>query len=534
MSSKDVVDILERISLEKNIPLDSLYDALESALITASKKMLDPEIDVTEAEIDRETGDFRVYATKTVVEEVTNPNLELALSEVQEEIPDVEPGEELTVDITPTDFGRIAAQSAKQVITQRIREAEREMVYDKYKNRVGELVIGTVQRHEKGNVIVDLGGAEACLPRCNMAFGERFRYGERIKAIISEVRDVRKQQGKEPAPTGHHDRRDRDQVPKDALVILSRRSPQLVIKLFEQEVAEMREGTVSIRLIAREPGKRSKIAVLSSDNNVDPVGACVGMKGSRVQMVVQELRGERIDIVEYSDDKRRFVANSLKPAEIESVELSEDGRRALLVVKDEELSLAIGKGGLNAMLASRLTGTEIDIISVSQLAEREAEAKKELLELPSVHDAEAEILMGKGLLSAIDIVEYGLEELKALEGMSEDTAEKIYREALREIGELEPEPEGLDEPEEFQEPGEPEEPEEPEESEEPEEKGEKGETEIESNDDLAEEEIEDTRQEDEMEQMDETEDENADNEDMATPEEIDEDIEDRPGPIGSA
>ncbi|HQO36234.1 MAG TPA: NusA N-terminal domain-containing protein, partial [bacterium] len=209
MSSKDVVDILERISLEKNIPLDSLYDALESALITASKKMLDPEIDVTEAEIDRETGDFRVYATKTVVAEVTNPNLELSLSEVQEEIPDVEPGEELTVDVTPTDFGRIAAQSAKQVITQRIREAEREMVYDKYKNRVGELVIGTVQRHEKGNVVVDMGGAEACLPRCNMAFGERFRYGERIRAIISEVRDVRKQQGKEPVPTGRHDRRDR-------------------------------------------------------------------------------------------------------------------------------------------------------------------------------------------------------------------------------------------------------------------------------------------------------------------------------------
>ncbi|HPA48085.1 MAG TPA: transcription termination factor NusA, partial [bacterium] len=443
----------------------------------------------------------------TVVAEVTNPNLELSLSEVQEEIPDVEPGEELTVDVTPTDFGRIAAQSAKQVITQRIREAEREMVYDKYKNRVGELVIGTVQRHEKGNVVVDMGGAEACLPRCNMAFGERFRYGERIRAIISEVRDVRKQQGKEPVPTGRHDRRDRDQVPKDALLILSRRSPQLVIKLFEQEVAEMREGTVSIRLIAREPGKRSKIAVLSSDNNVDPVGACVGMKGSRVQMVVQELRGERIDIVEYSDDKRRFVANSLKPAEIESVELSEDGRRALLVVKDEELSLAIGKGGLNAMLASRLTGTEIDIMSVSQLGEREAEAKKELLELPSVQDAESEILMGKGLLSAIDIVEYGLDDLRALEGMSEETAEKIYREALRQIGELEPEPEESEE---------------------------EGEMETESNEDLAEEEIEDTRQEDEMDQMDETEEEDADDEDIETAEEIDENVEHQPGPIGTA
>jgi N utilization substance protein A len=429
MSSKEVVDILERISLEKNISLDALYDALESALITASKKMLDPEINVTEAEIDRETGEFRVYATKTVVEEVENPNLELALAEVRDEIPDIEPDEELTVDVTPKDFGRIAAQSAKQVITQRIREAEREMVYDKYKNRAGDLVTGTVQRHEKGNVIVDLGGAEACLPRCNMAYGERFRYGERLKAIIAEVRDLRKQ-SKEGAPgvqaTG---RRERDQIPKDALVILSRRAPQLVVKLFDQEVAEMREGIVSIRVIAREPGRRSKIAVLSSDSNVDPVGACVGMKGSRVQMVVQELRGERIDIVEYSDDKRRFVANSLKPAEIESVELSEDNSRALLMVKDDELSLAIGKGGLNAMLASRLTGVEIDILSESQLSEREAQAQRELLALPSVGDSEAEVLMTRGLISANDIVQFGVEELAQLDGMTAEKAEVIDREA---------------------------------------------------------------------------------------------------------
>jgi len=429
MSTKEVVNILERISLEKNISLESLYEALESALITASKKMLDPDINVVEAEIDRETGEFRVYASKEVVEEVEDPNTELALEDVREEIPDIEVGEELTVDVTPADFGRIAAQSAKQVITQRIREAEREMVYEKYKNRVGDLVTGTVHRHEKGNVIVDLGGAEACLPRCNMAFGERFRYGERIKALVAEVRDVRKQvkEGAPvPQPTG---RRDRDQVPKDALVILTRRDPELVVRLFEQEVAEMREGIVSIRKIAREPGRRSKIAVLSSDSNVDPVGACVGMKGSRVQMVVQELRGERIDIVEYSDDKRRFVANSLKPAEIESVELSEDENRALLMVKDDELSLAIGKGGLNAMLASRLTGVEIDILSQSQLAEREAQAQKELLMLPSVEESEAEVLLTRGLISANDIVEAGIEGLEELDGITAEKAQQIYREA---------------------------------------------------------------------------------------------------------
>ncbi len=431
MSTKEVVNILERISLEKNISLESLYDALESALITASKKMLDPEINVVEAEIDRETGEFRVYASKEVVEEVEDPNTELAISEVREEIPDIEVGEELTVDVTPPDFGRIAAQSAKQVITQRIREAEREVVYEKYKNRVGDLVTGTVQRHEKGNVVVELGGAEACLLRCNMAFGERFRYGERIKALVAEVRDVRKQTKDGvpiPPPTG---RRERDQVPKDALVILTRRDPDLVVRLFEQEVAEMRDGIVSIRKIAREPGRRSKIAVLSSDSNVDPVGACVGMKGSRVQMVVQELRGERIDIVEYSDDKRRFVANSLKPAEIESVELSEDGKRALLMVKDDELSLAIGKGGLNAMLASRLTGVEIDILSQSQLAEREEQAQKELLMLPSVEESEAEVLMTRGLISASDIVEAGIPGLEELDGISSEKAEQIFSEAER-------------------------------------------------------------------------------------------------------
>lgn len=429
MSGKEVIDILERISLEKNIPLDALYDALESALITASKKMLDPEINVTETEIDRETGEFRVYASKTVVEEVENPDVELSLSEVREEVPEVEVGEELTVDVTPQDFGRIAAQSAKQVITQRIREAEREMVYEKYKNRVSDLVTGTVQRHEKGNVIVDLGGAEACLPRCNMAYGERFRYGERLKAIISEVRDIRKQ-SKNGSPTPQPpNRSERDQIPKDALVVLSRRDPRLVVKLFEQEVAEMRERIVSIRVIAREAGRRSKIAVLSSDSNVDPVGACVGMKGSRVQMVVQELRGERIDIVEYSDDKRRFVANSLKPAEIDSVELSDDGSHALLMVKDEGLSLAIGKGGLNAILASRLTGVEINILSQSQLAERETQVRKELLALPSVKDSEAEVLMAVGLISADDIVRFGVAGLAELDEMTAEKAELIYREA---------------------------------------------------------------------------------------------------------
>ncbi len=405
--SKEVLDILNRISLERNIPIETLFDALEAALVSASKKMLPPDVEVVEAELDRETGEFRVYANMEVVEEVEDEYTEISLEEAREYVEDVQIDETLVIDVTPEDFGRIAAQSAKQVITQRIREAEREMIYDKYKNSVNDLIAGTVQRYEKGNVIVDLGNAEAALPNRNQPHGERYRYGDRIKAIIVEIR----------------------KSTRDAQIILSRNSPLLVTKLFEQEVAEIRDGVVSIRLVAREPGKRSKIAVLSSDNDVDPVGACVGMKGSRVQMVVQELRGERIDIVEFSDDKKRFVANSLKPANIESVELAEGNKRAMLVVRDDELALAIGKGGLNAKLASQLTGVEIDIISESQLAERESQAAKDLLLIPSMDESFVDGLLLQGIIQIEDVVNAGVDTIANVEGIDDELAETILKEA---------------------------------------------------------------------------------------------------------
>ncbi|MBN2330005.1 MAG: transcription termination/antitermination protein NusA [Candidatus Omnitrophica bacterium] len=422
--SKEVLDILGRISLEKNIPIDALYDALEAALISASKKMLPPMMEVAEAELDRETGEFRVYANMEVVEEVEDEYAEISLEEARNYVDDVEVGEELVIDVTPEDFGRIAAQSAKQVITQRIREAEREMIFDKYKNRIGDLVAGTVQRYERGNVIVDLGNAEALLPSREHPAGERYRYGERLKAIIVDIQ----------------------KSTKDAQIILSRNDPSLVLKLFDQEVAEIRDGIVTIRLVAREPGKRSKIAVLSSDSDVDPVGACVGMKGSRVQMVVQELRGERIDIIEYSDDKRRFVANSLKPANIESVEYDPQTHRALLVVRDDELALAIGKSGLNARLASELTGVNIDIISESQLAERERLAKQELSMIPSVKDGWTDTFLAKGIIKANDILQAGIEGLTAIEGLDQETAQKILDETEQFLQEREnPKQESIEE-----------------------------------------------------------------------------------------
>ncbi len=410
--SKEVLDILKRISMERNIPLETLTNALESALISASKKMLPPEVDVVEAELDRESGEFRIYANMQVAEEVEDENTQISLEEAREYVEDVQPGEELVIDVTPEDFGRIAAQSAKQVITQRIREAEREVIYDKYKNRTGDLVVGTVQRYEKGNLIVDLGNAEAVLPNREHPPGERYRYGDRVKAIITKI----------------------EKSSKDAQIILSRNTPDLVLTLFEQEVAEIRDGIVSIRLVAREAGKRSKIAVLSSDNDVDPVGACVGMKGSRVQMVVQELRGERIDIIEYSDDKKRFVQNSLKPANIENVYLDEENQRALLIVRDEELALAIGKNGLNAKLASELTGIQIDIISESQLEQRETEAKEELLNLPSINEELIDALMVRGIFNLDDILETGVEGLAKIEFIDKPLAEKIIQEAFDFLG----------------------------------------------------------------------------------------------------
>ena len=401
-----VIDIIERIGSERNISAEILVEAIEAAMVSASKKMLGGGVNVSRAAMDPATGSFRVYASKIVMDEILDDSLHITLEEAKKIDPNAEIGDEVELDVTPPDFGRIAAQSAKQVVTQRIREAEREVVYERFKNRIGDLVSGSVQRYERGNAVIDLGISEAVLPPREQAFGEKFRVGDRVKAYVLDVQ----------------------RSTKEPQIVLSRRHPDLLIKLFEQAVPEIAEGLVSIRRAAREAGRRSKIAVVSSDTNVDPVGACVGMKGTRVQMVVQELRGERIDIVEFSNDKSRFVANSLKPAEIKTVDLSPDGSSALLVVRDDQLSLSIGKGGLNVKLASQLTGTEIDIISESELSENEQMAQEQLLAIPGVGDQLAEQLMEHGFFSYDDILELGAEALTEIEGIGEKKAEKIVEE----------------------------------------------------------------------------------------------------------
>src|SRR5216117_4005154 len=372
--SQEIVEAVRDIEREKGIESGTLVAALEDALLAAYKKMPGAARHAT-VEID-EQGDFRVFAVELppdIEERLIEEARERKLEEL--EALEVETGErshtlisddDLDVDwsdmpehliaredVTPENFGRIAAQTAKQVILQRIREAEREMMYDEYVDRVSEVVTGIIQQAgDRNNVLVDLGKVEALLPRSEQVDGERYEQGSRIKAVITEVR------------TGT----------KGPQVILSRRDPELIKTLFELEVPEIADGLVEIRGVAREPGYRSKIAVESHAQGVDPVGACVGPRGSRVRMVVSELRGEKIDIIPWNTEPARFVAKALSPARVREVYIDDDSRDATVVVPDDQLALAIGKEGLNACLAARLTGWKVDIVSDTEFAQQEAEA----------------------------------------------------------------------------------------------------------------------------------------------------------------
>jgi N utilization substance protein A len=373
--SREILEAVREIEKEKGIEDDTLVRALEDALLAAYKKTPGAARHA-HVELDRVSGDFRVWSIELppdIEERLLDEARERALTEL--EAAEAENGErshtllsdeDLTIDwsevpedqvrrsdVTPENFGRIAAQTAKQVILQRIREAEREMMYDEYVDRVSEVVTGIVQQAgDRNNVLVDLGKVEALLPRSEQVDGERYEQGSRIKAVITEVRSGT----------------------KGPQVILSRRDPELIKTLFELEVPEIADGLVEIRGVAREPGYRSKIAVESHVQGVDPVGACVGPRGSRVRMVVSELRGEKIDIIPWNPEPARFVAKALSPARVREVLVDDETMEATVVVPDDQLSLAIGKEGLNARLAARLTGWKIDIVSESEFARTEAEA----------------------------------------------------------------------------------------------------------------------------------------------------------------
>jgi N utilization substance protein A len=373
--SKEILEAVRAIEKEKGIEAETLIDALEDALLAAYKKTPGAARHA-QVQLDHGSGDFRVFAIEIppdleerLLEDARERKLdELEAAEAESgershtlisdddldiDWSEVPAGRMAQRDVTPENFGRIAAQTAKQVILQRIREAERSMMYDEYVDRVGEVVTGIVQQAgDRNNVLVDLGKVEALLPRSEQVDGERYEQGSRIKAVITEVRSGT----------------------KGPQVILSRRDPELIRTLFELEVPEVADGLVEIRGVAREPGYRSKIAVQSHAQGVDPVGACVGPRGSRVRMVVSELRGEKIDIIPWNPEPARFIAKALSPARVREVLVDDESREATVLVPDDQLSLAIGKEGMNARLAARLTGWKVDIQSESQYAEAEAEA----------------------------------------------------------------------------------------------------------------------------------------------------------------
>jgi len=355
----DFIEALRAIEKEKDIPLEVLIETVESALVTAYKKNFAAIGDVTVRVQSSKTG-FRVFCEKMVVEEVTNTHAEIDLNEARDIDPDVTVGDFIELEVTPEDFGRIAAQTAKQVVMQRIREAERDHIFDEYSEKVGEVITGIVQRREQRNVFVNIGKIEALLPASEQVPTEPYRFNDRIKVYIIEVR----------------------RTPKGPQVIISRTHPSLIRRLFELEVPEIHDGIVTLKSVAREAGSRSKVAVSSSDEKVDPVGACVGHRGSRVQAVVNELYDEKIDIVRWHEEQSRFVAESLSPAKVVSVTINEEAKNAFVIVPDNQLSLAIGKAGQNVRLAARLTGWRIDIRSEAQLA-------REALTLPEKQEAQA-------------------------------------------------------------------------------------------------------------------------------------------------
>jgi N utilization substance protein A len=345
MVNIDLVKILDEIEKEKGIPKEVILDAIETSLVSAYKKNFAQGKDNVEVIIDKESGKVQVLSKRTVVEKINKPSSEIDLEQAQQyKKGTAKLGDEIDVEITPEEFGRIATQTAKQVVVQKIREAERKAVYDRYIDKVRDIVTGVVQRQEHFNYIIDLGKAEAIMPPNEQVRGESYSKGSRMKFYVVEVK----------------------KTSKGPRIVLSRTHPELLKRLFELEVPEIHEGLVEIKQIAREAGKRSKIAVTCRDEMVDSIGSCIGDRGSRIKAIMSELQEEKIDIIKWSEDDKMFIANSLNPAKVLLVELFENEKRALVVVNDQLLSLSIGKEGQNARLAAKLTGWKIDIKSESQ------------------------------------------------------------------------------------------------------------------------------------------------------------------------
>ena len=408
----DLKRVIDQVSRERGVEQDVLIEALEEAVKAAARKKFGPDYDL-EVRYNEDAGEIEAFEFKEVVEEVTNKSLQISLKEGREMDPESEPGDSLGVKMDTDAFGRIAAQSAKQVIMQRLKEAERDMVYEDFKDRRGEVLNGIVQRFDRGAIIVNVGRAEAELPQKEQMPRESYRQGDRVRAYIFDVK----------------------QFSRGPQIILSRTHPNFLAVLFENEVPEISEGIVQVVQVAREPGARAKIAVSSKDSDVDPVGACVGMKGRRVQAVVQELRGEKIDIVTWDSDAAKFICNALAPAEITRVIVDEESRSMEVVVPDDQLSLAIGKRGQNVRLASRLTGWRLDVVGETNYNDALKDGYRSLLDLQGIGEKRATDLYEADFKSAGDVAGARVEDLLTIKGMSESRAEDLIKEAIRYIDE---------------------------------------------------------------------------------------------------
>ena len=406
----ELIRICETVAQEKGIDVEEVVVAMEQAIQTAARRKYGQEHEIV-AELDRKTGNIALYRELAVAEEVEDPAREIDLADARGRNPAAEIGDHILEPLPPIDLGRIAAQSAKQVIVQKVREAERERQYNEYKDRIGEIVVGEVKRTEYGNVLVDLGRAEAILRREEMLPRESFRNKDRVRAYIYDVR---------PEARGPQ-------------IFLSRTHPQFMARLFAQEVPEIYDGIIEIRAVARDPGSRAKIGVLSKDSSIDPVGACVGMRGSRVQAVVNELSGEKIDIIPWTADIATFVVNALAPAEVTKVVLDDENNRIEVVVPDAQLSLAIGRRGQNVRLASQLTARDIDITTETEEAERRTREFRELTEYfvnaLNVEEVIAQLLVTEGFNSIEEIAYIETDELAQIQGFDENIAAALRERA---------------------------------------------------------------------------------------------------------
>ncbi len=416
----ELLQIADAVAREKTIDRGIVISAMEDAIQKAARSRYGAETDVR-AEIDPKSGEIKLQRLMQVVDDVEDAATQIHLDDARERNPAAQVGDFISESLPPLEFGRIAAQSAKQVIMQKVREAERDRQFEDFKDRIGEIINGTVKRVEYGNVVVDLGRGEAVIRRDELIPRENFRYGDRVRAYIYDVR--REQRGPQ--------------------IFLSRTHPQFMAKLFTMEVPEIYDGIIELRAVARDPGSRAKIAVISNDSSIDPVGACVGMRGSRVQAVVGELQGERIDIIPWSPDPATFIVNALQPAEVTKVVLDEDAQRIEVVVPDDQLSLAIGRRGQNVRLASQLTGWDIDILTEDEESERRQREFTERTELFTaaldVDEMVGQLLASEGFANVEEVAYVEPEEISSIEGFDESTAEELQMRAREHLEKIEAE-----------------------------------------------------------------------------------------------